>query len=361
MSVLRWAQTFPAPSDIPSYVQNLHVSCVSLLDDISDVTLDLSTFSRLKGLFIGGSEVTPARYRRLNGNCFQRITLLPSANLRTFSLSFPVIPAPDVFSVVRHFPHLDNLYLKCFAVLPSGSAVETETEVSPSFRGTLTIASHLNYGPLVTNLLAFRGGIHFSHLKIAVLRDDELPNLRELVDMCSHTITSLYVTIDLGKSIPLPSYLLEHQIICSFPDLTPPTLPDNEFSYLFDLSKLHNLSELHVTLHAMRFPATPFIRMLSSIAGAESRLRNLTLSLFTWRSWRFTEPDVERWDAVDIALVELFQPIKERVKTDPVIQVIVNLLEYGPHDIRDILPRLGQRGLVQLTRDDDSILELSTK
>ena len=199
VSVLRWIQTFPTPSDIPSYVENLHFSCVSLLDEVSNVTLDLSTFARLKGLFIGGSEVTPARYRRLSGNCIRRIALLPSTTLRTFSLSFPVIPSSDVFFVVHHFPRLDNLYLKCFAVLPSGDAADPKTAASPSFRGTLTLVSHLNYKPLITNLLAFPGGIHFTCLNLAVLRDDELPNLRELVDMCSHTITSLYLIIDLGR------------------------------------------------------------------------------------------------------------------------------------------------------------------
>lgn len=41
------------------------------------------------------------------------------------------------------------------------------------------------------------------------------------------------------------------------------------------------------------------------------------------------------------------------------IQVIVKPLEYGPHDVRDILPRLGEKGLVRLVRDGDSTLELS--
>ena len=204
-SVLRWIRMFPTPSGIPSYVENLHVSCASLLDNISDVALDLFTFTRLKGLFIGGSEVTPARYRGLlSRNCFQKISLLPSESLRTFSLSFPVVPISDVFSVVRHFPHLDNLHLKVFAVLPSDGTVNAKIEASPSFRGTLTLVSHLNYGPIVTDLLAFPGGIHFTSLNLAVLRDDELPNLRELVDACSHTITSLHLTIDLGKRNPSP-------------------------------------------------------------------------------------------------------------------------------------------------------------
>ena len=136
-------------------------------------------------------------------------------------------------------------------------------------------------------------------------------------------------------------------------------LTDNESSYLFDLSKLHNLSELRVALHAMRFPVTPFIKMLSSIADAGSRLRNLTLPLLTWRFWKFRETDVERWDPVDVALVQLSKSIKEKFKVDLAIQVIVNVLEYGPHDVRDILPRLGGQGLVQLMRDGDSTLELS--
>lgn len=199
-SVLCWIRTFPTPSGIPSYVENLHVSCASLLDNISDVTLDLSAFTRLKGLFIGGSEVTPARYRGLlSRNCFQRIALLPSESLRTFSLSFPVVPISDVFLVVRHFTHLDNLYLKVFAVLPSDDVVDIKAESSPSFRGTLTLVSHLNYRPIVANLLAFPGGIHFTRLNLAVLRDDELSNLRDLVDACSHTITSLHLTIDLSE------------------------------------------------------------------------------------------------------------------------------------------------------------------
>lgn len=144
----------------------------------------------------------------------------------------------------------------------------------------------------------------------------------------------------------------------TFPDLPPLDLPDDGPSHLFDLSKLHNLSELHVALHAMRFPSAPFIEMFSSIADAEPRLHSLTLSLFTWRVWRFRETDVERWDAVDMALVQLSRAVKERFKVDLVIQVVVNLLEYGPHDVRDILPRLGGLGLVRLMRDGDSTLEL---
>jgi len=146
----------------------------------------------------------------------------------------------------------------------------------------------------------------------------------------------------------------------ALPNLVSLALPDNEFSYLFDLSKLHNLSELHVTLHAMRFPVTPFNKMLSSIADAESRLRSLKLSLFTWRFWRFRATDVERWDAVDIALVRLSTAIRERFAVDLVTQVVVNLLEYGPHDVRTILPRSGDQGLVQLMRDGDSTFELSS-
>ena len=110
----------------------------------------------------------------------------------------------------------------------------------------------------------------------------------------------------------------------------------------------------------MRLPAKPFIKMLSSIVDSESRLRNLTLSLLTWRFWKFRATDVERWDAVDIALVQLSRVIEERFGVDLATQVIVNLLEYGPHDVRDILPRLGGQGLVQLMRDGDSTVELSS-
>lgn len=69
--------------------------------------------------------------------------------------------------------------------------------------------------------------------------------------------------------------------------------------------------------------------------------------------------DMDRWDAVDMALVELSQVIRDTSGTDPSIQVIVNLLGYGPHNLRDILPRLGEKGLVRLTRDSDPTSELS--
>lgn len=207
-SVLRWTQTFSAPSDIPSYVENLHFSCLSLLDDASSVALDLSTFAHLKGLFVGGSKAIPTRFRHLGGSCFQRITLLPSTSLRTLSLSSPIIPVSEVFPVVRHFHCLDNLHLKCFAVLPSDDTADDKTETSPPFRGTLTLASHLNYGPLITDLLAFPGGIHFTCLNLSVLRDDELPTLRELVYACSYTITSLNLTLDIGKWNFPPRYLV---------------------------------------------------------------------------------------------------------------------------------------------------------
>ena len=136
-------------------------------------------------------------------------------------------------------------------------------------------------------------------------------------------------------------------------------VPDDESSYLFDLSNLHELSELSVTFHAMRFPIKPFVRMLSSVALARSQLRCLALSLFTWRFWSFKDQDVDRWEAVDITLAELSQAVRERSGVDLAIRVIVNLLEYGPHDIRDILPRSGNRGLVRLVCDGDSTSDLS--
>lgn len=332
--IIRWVQMFPAPSNIPAYVENLHIGCVSLLDDPPNATLDFSTFTSLKGLFIGGKEVGSAWYRRPDWSCLRRIVLLPSTTLRTFSFSSPIIPACDIFSVIRHFPRLDNLHLRCFAALSSGHSEDTETDISPSFRGALTLASHISYGPLVTNLLGFPGRLHFSSLNFTILRDDELPNLRALVDMSSYTITSLHFTID-------------------------PFMVDDESSYLFDLSECHQLSEIHITLHAMRFPAKQLVKMLSSVVGARPLLRDLSLRLFTWRSWNFMGRDVDRWDAVDMALVELSQVIRDRSGTDPSIQVIVNLLGYGPHNLRDILPRLGEKGLVRLMRDGDSTSELS--
>lgn len=198
-SVLRWTRMFPGPSDIPSYVENLRVSCAPLLDDVSNDALSLSTFIRLKGLFIGGNDIGSEGPLRRNWDCFQRIALFPSERLRTLSLSSPVIPVSTVFSVIHNFPRLDDLHLRCFVASPSGDPEDSMTGASPSFRGMLTFVSHLSYGPFVAGLLTFLGGVHFSCLSFAVLREDELPNLRALVDMCSHTITSLCVTIDVSE------------------------------------------------------------------------------------------------------------------------------------------------------------------
>ena len=199
VTILRWIRAFRTPSDVPAYVENLYISCVSLLDDTPNAALDFSTFTRLKGLSIGNNKVSSAWHRRPHWNCFRRIALLPSTSLRTFSLSSPTIPIPDVFSVVCRFPRLDNLHLRCFHALSSGGSEYTKTEDFPPFRGTLTLVSHLNFKHLVMNLLEFPSGIHFSCVIFTVLRDDDLPSLRALVDMCSHTITSLRVTIDLGE------------------------------------------------------------------------------------------------------------------------------------------------------------------
>jgi len=110
----------------------------------------------------------------------------------------------------------------------------------------------------------------------------------------------------------------------------------------------------------MRFAAIPFTKMLSSIVDAESRLRNLTLVLFTWRTWTFRETDVERWDAADVALLRLSKAMRERFEVSMVTRIVANQLEYGPHDIRVILPRMGEQGLVQLVRSGDSTSELSS-
>ena len=127
--------------------------------------------------------------------------------------------------------------------------------------------------------------------------------------------------------------------------------------YLFDLSNCHKLSELRITFHARRFPVKPFVKIFSSITEAQSRLQSLTFSLFTWRVWRFRNEEAG-WDVVDASLVELSQAVKERSGVDLAIRVTVNVLEYGPHDVRDILPRSVEEGLVQLVRDGDVTLEL---
>lgn len=39
---------------------------------------------------------------------------------------------------------------------------------------------------------------------------------------------------------------------------------------------------------------------------------------------------------------------------DLVIQITVNILEYGPHDVHGILPKSGEKGLVWLLCDGDA-------
>ena len=56
---------------------------------------------------------------------------------------------------------------------------------------------------------------------------------------------------------------------------------------------------------------------------------------------------------VDMALLELSRVVEERCGVDLVIRVSVKLLECGPHDVRDILPLSGERGLVRLIREGD--------
>jgi hypothetical protein len=127
-------------------------------------------------------------------------------------------------------------------------------------------------------------------------------------------------------------------------------MPDTESSYLFDLSKFRNLSKLQITMHAMRFPVNPLVKMLSTI----SDLQNLTFTLFTWRVWRFKDRGIG-WDAVDMTIVNLAQAVNgERSRSGGMefaVEVRVNVLGYGPHDVRDILPRSGERGWVRLVRE----------
>jgi hypothetical protein len=106
-----------------------------------------------------------------------------------------------VIFAISQLPRLDNIHLRCFVVICSDVEEEVKTEGSPSFRGTLTLASHTSYEHLVTNLLGFSGGMHFSCLNLAVLRYEELPSIRKLMDACSRTTTSLHLTLDLGKPL----------------------------------------------------------------------------------------------------------------------------------------------------------------
>jgi hypothetical protein len=91
VSVLRWAQVFSASSVIPSYVENLHISCGSPLDDSS---IEFSTFTGLKGLFIGGDKVNSVRPRHLNRTCFDGIALFHQTLCRRSAYLTQQFPPP---------------------------------------------------------------------------------------------------------------------------------------------------------------------------------------------------------------------------------------------------------------------------
>ena len=110
--------------------------------------------------------------------------------LKSFTMSFHVLPSNDVLSFVYSFPLLDDLTL---IGLPTVSDTKVTTSVSPTFSGKLYLAVVQAMGTVVDDLLSLPSGIHFRELIMHWMCEEDLPSMMDLISACSRTLESLQI------------------------------------------------------------------------------------------------------------------------------------------------------------------------
>ena len=152
----------------------------------------IRTFSRVVRLEVSSSsnnsEVTLAPFHAF------------SPILRSLSLFSTKLPPSQIFGLVCSLPLLEDLML-AIQRTPNNDDLDVGRPLigipppsSPVFTGTLRLIIFHRMGPIVRRLLDLPNGLHFRHLILTWVWEDELQWIDALVVECSDTLESITIT-----------------------------------------------------------------------------------------------------------------------------------------------------------------------
>jgi hypothetical protein len=204
--VRSWNETFPDPANSPAcYAKTLYIgSHVSATDpEVGGWIRGFSRVERLEmhnqGLFIDRS----ASFAPFHGF---------SSAVKSFRMTFAVLPRPWLFNLIFSFPLIEDLALTTHDNYDGSGGetpIATQPSIQPMFTGSLELYLKGGMEPFAGRLLSLLGGIHFRKLDLTWLHDKDLSTTMALVEGYSHTLEFLDITWGLlGKSI---RHLCPHQ------------------------------------------------------------------------------------------------------------------------------------------------------
>ena len=191
-----WRKTFPDPSTSPAYhTHTLTTCCTQAIMAGAEADGWITTFSRVVRLRLNDTT-------KLDDH--SKITLSPfhkfSPTLKSLRVDSETISYPQIFSLVRSFPLLedlsmfgrspwkneDNIHHGTQAVVPSAS--------EPALNGSLELVLPGGLGHATQRLVELPGGLRFRKLVLSWFCQRDLRRIVELVVRCSDTLECLDIT-----------------------------------------------------------------------------------------------------------------------------------------------------------------------
>jgi len=199
-----WKAMFPDPSTSPAHYTK------TLSFHLQSITVTGADW--IKGF---------SRVVLFDGLCGTRTTtLVPlhgfSLAIRSLLLKLIDLPSSQLFDFILSFPLLEDLTVYNCHDVPidtrnssDGLSTVTQPSSTPAFTGTLFIYNTGGMKSVADQLLSLMGGIHFRELVLYWYKEEDILSTIGLVEECSHTLESLYITCaSFGVSI---RYLRPHQ------------------------------------------------------------------------------------------------------------------------------------------------------
>ena len=192
-----WKKTFPDPGNSPAY----HTRAMTVKCALGDGQEDgwTQSFSRIECLRMD-----------FTWTGFSNISLVPfrkfSASLKSLHVASLFLPHPQVFSLIRFLPHLEDLTLIGYdSWVSNGDESDgpptIASSASPPLTGTLELSQHQGMEYTARRLLDLPKGLHFQKLNLSWCDEGDLHWMVELVVACSNTLERLDVVCQLNGAI----------------------------------------------------------------------------------------------------------------------------------------------------------------
>ena len=192
-----WKQAFPDPSSSPArYTKTLfihHSQVVTAAD--GEAGCWVGGFPRLACLVMVGGSSGLRRFAAGWGNTF---TLLHGISpvVRSFRVHSVLLQSSRLFNLILSFPLLEDLSVTDCCQFPPefGEGSDAQPSSLPAFSGSLELNMTGGMEPIARRLLFPSDGMHFRKLTLESSCEEDIPLIMELVEKCSHTLESLYIT-----------------------------------------------------------------------------------------------------------------------------------------------------------------------